>query len=884
VQCVATLHATVLDELLTSVYNEEGDPKTCRVLMLGKVRALVYKAQLQRAAAKLDTAVSCTAEAIELLSGVAELLQVGSAAKSEVLEHVASAYAWHGIICSERSRRSAGGSAVPTSCVASVEATGDAMAAFTELLQCDVPAADIPSPSWLESCDVENAWNNLQALSDFYCLAGNCSLHMHCLALRYRLVSLCVEASVPIGSGGGSRSFDLADIVAEMSCLHTRLGFSERAAELAEHAGELVSAWDTCRFRDEERGACDRVAVKVQQAQLLSACRARHVCELQSNADKLLSSTEGHRGRAWNSIRAACNTLCAESRWCNGDQSFAMQAAMEALQSRSYLLPGCKELMAPSAKSRPAEGKATVAQSIHDDDDDDGTPSIMPGTDDGDEDSHDIDSPPGGAAMQANPCDGSGSQWGLIRNILESLRQTGCYAAACGRGPEGEAYLGAALNIAERVGADHWQVTLLYDLAYIHYRRRNLDACVSHVERALGGSASHCLTSVRALALQGDCHRKRGAFDDAISSYTAAYSQLETMRGAKFLDDTLYSVNVGARQWTAGEMLPSCADIRRMGSKAIYWPYQLEQLQAMVEAKHGRALAIAGETEKAHALYKRALGRSSAASPQRAVALYYAGCLHYHELKLDPEKLWSIHAPGAAPPTKKPKPKKSAGRGKKTKVAATGAVGPGQRATCECLEESLQLAWSHGMAGLAAAVCHRLARVSGRGEASAQARSCQLQQTSLCVPLCRHMESISKRHAGPAASAKPDASDIFSVGAMLCSDSSNFQQSIDLLPSDWTVCSCTVERSHATGRPAALLVSRMMSQKTPLVVRIPLFSTDEGEEVSDRLGSITSAWDNLIQGNISSLKCDAIAKDKKKHSAAQKAAWWCACFADILVV
>ena len=66
----------------------------------------------------------------------------------------------------------------------------------------------------------------------------------------------------------------------------------------------------------------------------------------------------------------------------------------------------------------------------------------------------------------------------------------------------------------------------------------------------------------------------------------------------------------------------------------------------------------------------------------------------------------------------------------------------------------------------------------------------------------------------------------------------------------------------------------MVSQKTPLVVRIPLVSADEGEEVSDRLQSITSAWEDLMQGNISSLKGDAVAKGKKKHSAAQKAAWW----------
>ena len=840
-------------ETLLSVYDEAGD----NVLqLLGRARSLLHRARFLRTEGKLDAAAESAADATELLVTMEDKVKPESAEQRYLLEHTAIVYAWHGTLCVEQ--QGIQSSSEPAMAATAKTSFKAATVAFSELI--------VGGNSTF--CDVEEVWSSVQMLSDYFRLMSDYAMELHFLRLRYRIVS-DVTSRATSQCESSVQASDCVTILAEMSTLHTRHGFSEQGVAVAEVALSDHYKGGDCNSEDRQR-----VDAQVRSAKAFGMCRSAVHSDCISVAQEQLSTSKAQRGRAWSAVGASCHYILAEAWWLEGDQLGAVQAAIEALQVRVSLVPGCQGLMAKHENS--ACKQPAAVQSIHDGED---TEVLAVATSDSSDEDQDSKSKTASFSSAA-------SSWNALHNLLESLVQTGYYSACSGRGTEGEYYLHAAHNVAERLCADGWKARIQYTLTELHYRRDH-DDCTQQIDTLLPMCASHTLEYVRALAISAACIRKSGDTGAAISKCMEGLEVLESMRHPKFLKERLYAVTTGEKEYSivddsdiaaavCGRAVQLTKDDGAASTKDCLFPYQLEQAQASLELKQGRAYVSKGEDDEAQKLYKRALRRATDDSPLSAIIMYHICCQHALSCTSEEETvdhLWSLHVA----PTTKPKARK--GRGRKAKDDSVANVSAHFREARDHCERALHIACTHNMAGLTTKLCHRLAAMDGRNNPES---SCRMLQASLCVPLCSHMQSLID-----ASIEQRDALSTRAIRKTFCmkrlvgtpATRVEFQEHyIDKLSPEWTVCSCTVEYTQ-DGRAAALFVTRMVCGRKPVVLRIPMEEeTDNGG--CNRLLVATEQWEQLIKRNIESLHADVAVDESSKTtknatlSAAQKSVWW----------
>ena len=841
------MQLAIVDELLQSVYKEAD---ACTPQLLGRARALLLKAKLLRLGARLsglDAASGHVADAIGLLDQLSSRVAGGSAEQVQVLEHVAVTHSWHAMMCVERQVLQSSDLSLAASAAASLDI---AATSFSQVLidDCDGPF-----------CDLEEMWSTLQILSDYCRVMGRHSSQLHFLRMRYKLVSAWGRSESKFESS--LVSSDCVEILAEMSRLHTQLGFSEHGEGLAGQASDKTKAPE-----HQGKASTERAGVYADLARALSVCRSTRSSECIPDLQELVAKTKSQRGRSWSAVAASCKFCLAEALWHQGEQIRAVQAAMDALQIRAGLVPGCQELMAQETTGCRS---AVPAQSIHDGEDRHVISDI------GSEKAVEGGVPSKAFCVETQS---SVSTWDSLHNLLESLEQTGSYAARSGRGVEGESYLQAGLNVAERICADSWKTRMLCSLAQIHHRRHDGEKCREDMEQLLTLHSVDSLEYVRVLAACADYHRRNDNTEKAAANCEEGMTILETMRHPKFLKNALHSAQIGQNKYSVADDDDDCIAVCGQqpeqlvrGKEKI--PHQLKQAQATLETKRARIWSICGDEQEAQKLFKRALGRTVDASPElRAVILYHTGCQHQAKCTADAETaghLWSLHEEPAVKCKVKPQRK---GRGRKPKDEGAAGASASSIAARKCFDEALAIACEHSMAGLATKTCHRLAAMTGRRGAE---QTCCMLQASLCVPLCQHMRTLLSSRAGSDTVDVHALAEIFSVRKLLGTPAAQFQeQYIDCLPTQWTVCSCTVEYA-TSGQPAALLLTRMVGQRKPTVLRLPM---EEGED--NLLISATAGWEKIMQGNLDSLQGHSNTNPKSKKSKppkltkAQKSAWW----------
>ena len=828
------LQLAIIDKLLL-VYGENDESLPHQ---LGRARALLHKARFARAAgqlADLESASKTAAQAITLLQSLRDSVKDCVAERRHVLEHVATIHTFHATFCMEQH--------VMRSTTAGLDTTAEesfvlATKAFSDLI---LGGED-------SFCDIEEVCSGLQMLSDYYRLMGNQAMELHLLRLRLRLVSSSTLATSQGNSQCESCAHlsDRVTVLAEASMLHTRLGFSEQGVVLADEALKESTKMTPCVH-------LERANALAHFAKALGHCRSAVHSLCVPSVQELLDKHSAQRGRSWSAVDACGRYVLAEALWVKGDCVHAAQVAMDALQVRVSLAPGCQELMANDGNAEPA--KARAAQSIHDG-----------------EDAQGLDLQVSNPQIASTRSAGATSTWGVLYNLLESLLQAGLYACHSGRGVEGESYLQKALNISERLVANSWKARIQCVLAEVHYLRHD-DRYKLEVQPAISLCSQHTLEYICALSILVDCCRKSDDWGSAISKCEEGLRNLEVMRHPKFLKDHVYKVSIDNTSYCVVDDIAICGQQPSklvLGNDAeaqpCLFPYQLEQAHAKLELKQGQVCCSSGDNTEATKLFKRALTRTDKDQPLQAIVLYRLGCQHISQCSAQEETIvhkWSLHS--ATQDTVKSTTRKSRGR----RGLEDGACSSKQfRAAQDCFEQALSIAIAHDMAGLASKLCHRLAAMHGR---QAQA-SCRLLQASLCVPLSSRMQSLLVSQA-----AQHDIPDLqtvtgrFCVNTLVSASAEHFQeQYIDKLAPDWIVCSCTVD--YTDDGQAALFVSRMVSHRAPTVVRIPMGGDSDGE--LNLLRTVTADWESLIQRNIDSLQGGAKTTTTKKLSTEEKTAWW----------
>jgi hypothetical protein len=705
-------------------------------------------------------------------------------------------------------------------------------------------------------------WYELRLLTDLCETLGEYSLQLHSLGLRCLYASLCGDRGE--NPPTSHVIVEKCNSLTELCVLHHRMQFSQLGIVFSSQAADTMAHWtDSHRALDQD---LDAEAVKRSDLQIKLA----HALNLYEKTDheasmdilqKALSVCVAGKGRQWTSLTAKCNSYMTNIHVARGDTYDAMQTSFESLQLRVQLLPACAAFLRRAAVSGDTAARP----------EDSSVDATAPET--ATKRNMQLSTFSSGSA-------GSFSHWQEFGGLLESLVQTGQLAIAYGRGKEGDMYLQAAFNIASNIGSSSWMSRSLFAQAQASFHRRDYQKCQHHVDLLL----EHCedrpcplamCHAVQAHVLRGDYFRKTEDISESLQMYSLAAEVLKTLRGATFLQDALYQLNIDGQQYDITTVLDvssvQCADppakaVKNKSSATKVQPNVLNRLQVYIDVKRGRALSLQGEHEHAQSTIVSALDAFDGPQTfQRALGLYYLGCSRQHQLLPNGADAWTLHAQRGEPLSDSTNTKgagKTAKRKPKSKAKA-GNMAVDALTVRQTFEDCIQIAVSLNLTSLVTKSCHRLARMLGN-----QIQSLRLLHQALCHPQCRHMQSVLCSNSAHTDGATAELTKLFALDG-LRDDAAFTQEYVQRLPKSWTVCTVTLD-SGSQEEDSALMVTRIQSNEPTIAVRIPLPNSDGDHSWTN----VTAAWARLMRENIESLAVDPPQGQGNTHTAEQKSTWW----------
>lgn len=846
--------------LLESVYvaDSVGD-------CLGRSRVLLRAAQLnQSARRKLTAGRGDNCGAIDIVDGVIGMLelQLESFADEETMDHcslmdqLARAYICRVTLLLERRFQGSTGTVEGEDLSHLLrEALQQAVQLFSRVIRAWNAEDGLPNETIVP--DPQSLLNELYMLADLLGLIGDHALQMYSIGLRRLFSSVCAAGPLANRCLMAEQVTSLADI----SILQRRLRVEDDYNDFAEQAANEVSSWGHgvgTPLSDTETGRCKRAEIQVKLAQALDCIAAEENEKgleiLQGALDVCLAG----RGRHWISMAANCRCYIAQIYAAQGNTYGAMKSSFDCLQARVQLLPACTEFLREAAAS---EDKARRARP--------------------EDSSFNVGMKLSKGSASALPSQSCVSQWGLISALLESLLQTGRLAVAYGRGKEGDTYLRAALNIAQRIGALSWIVEILYFQAETSFHRRDYSKCQMLLDRLMQDwKNSECplmkFHMVRAQLLRGNCLRKCGDIEQSLSLYSQGAIGLDAILRADAIagsyqftiDDETYSMNTILPDDFV-KILPKGISARTRSNSRLQSTV-LSRLKAELLSNEGRSLALAGDHEESASKMAAAMVLlGDKINYQRATTLYFSGCVeHERNTMNESARVWMLHKP--AKDVLKSSTNKNGGRGKGAR--SKGAKGKKCYADTalsmiQKFEAALQISTALNLTELAVKSCHMLAFLTGRVD---QTRSLRLLHQSLCQPLCKHMQSIIAAKGDDVSGAQSNLSQIFSCENLGSNDA--FSENVaSKIPAAWTTCTITLDM-ESSSRDIALLITRFRTNGSRIVVRV-LVGDDSSSDQKTWI-QMTEAWSQLMDDNVQSMNVELPQGGGKKHSAAQKAKWW----------